>query len=260
MANELRAEVPAVATRSRRRLRAVPGPAPSDTDGPGPGEARGAGLPVAFDELYRAEWSAIVALGWSLTGSWPQAEELAQDAFADAYRRWAEVGRLERPGAWVRRAVINRSASYHRHRNVEQRGLERWSGRDGAGSDAASTDRTGDAAADHVGDPAFWAAMRSLPERQLACLALHYLEDRPVADIASILDCRPATVKVHLHRGRTALAERLAGLTPHRRTDGAPDDPGDLRPVTDEPGPTDRTPDHGTTDHRTTDDGTGEAR
>ncbi|HMS89404.1 MAG TPA: sigma factor-like helix-turn-helix DNA-binding protein, partial [Acidimicrobiales bacterium] len=191
-----------MATRSRRRLRAVPGPAPSDTDGPGPGEARGAGLPVAFDELYRAEWSAIVALGWSLTGSWPQAGELAQDAFADAYPRGAEVGRLERPGAWVRRAVINRSASYHRHRNVEQRGLERWSGRDGAGSDAASTDRTGDAAADHVGDPAFWAAMRSLPERQLACLALHYLEDRPVADIASILDCRPATEKVHLHRGR----------------------------------------------------------
>jgi RNA polymerase sigma-70 factor (ECF subfamily) len=255
MANELRAEVPAVATRSRRRLRAVPGPAPSDTAQAGPGEARGAELPADFDSLYRAEWSAIVALGWSLTGSWPHAEELAQDAFADAYRRWPEVGRLDRPGAWVRRAVINRSASYHRHRNVEHRGLERWSGRERAGSDAAGTDRTGDAAADHVGDPAFWAALRSLPARQLACLALHYLEDRPVADIASILDCRPATVKVHLHRGRTALAERLAGVTPRQRTDGDPDDPTEPPAATADPRPTDRTP-----DHRTPHDGTGEAR
>jgi RNA polymerase sigma-70 factor (ECF subfamily) len=202
-------------------------------------------VPDTFDRVYRTEWSAIVALGWSLTGSWPQAEELAQDAFADAYRRWAEVARLDRPGAWVRRAVINRSASYHRHRAVERRGLERWSARDLVGSDAAGTDRTGDAAAAHVGDPAFWAALRSLPERQLACLALHYLEDRPVADIADILGCRPATVKVHLHRGRTVLAERLAALTAHPQSH---DEPTGDRSTND--GPTD----HGPTDHeRTTD-------
>lgn len=234
MANELHAEVPAVATRSRRRLSAVP-----DPDHPGPDDAP---APDGFDRLYRGEWSAIVALGWSLTGSWPQAEELAQDAFADAYRRWAEVGRLDRPGAWVRRAVLNRSASYHRHRAVEHRGLERWSMQAGVGSDRTDADHTGDTAADHVGDPAFWAALRGLPERQRACLALHYLEDRAVADIAEVLDCRPATVKVHLHRGRAALAARLATVTPGGPTTG--------RPTTD-----DRT-----TDDRTTDDRPGGVR
>jgi len=40
-------------------------------------------------------------------------------------------------------------------------------------------------------------------------VALHYLEDRPVAEIAEILDMKAATVKVHLHRGRLALARRL---------------------------------------------------
>lgn len=164
-----------------------------------------------FDALYRDEWSGLVALGWSLTGSWARAEELTQDAFADAYRRWPEVSRLDRPGAWVRRALINRSASDHRRRGVESRGLARWSARTDRDTDEPGADRTGDAAAGRVDDPEFWAAVRRLPTRQAECVALHYLEDRSVADIAEVLGCRPATVKVHLHRGRTALAAQLDG-------------------------------------------------
>jgi RNA polymerase sigma factor (sigma-70 family) len=171
------------------------------------------GGPRRFDDVYRAEWAGLVAFGWTLTGSWGAAEELAQDAFADAYRRWDEVGRLERPGAWVRRAVVNRAASLHRHRAVERKGLARLGARSGTEADGVGVDRTGDRAADQVDDPAFWVAVRALPDRQAAAVALHYLEDRPVAEIAEIVGCSPATVKVHLHRGRQSLA----------RTLGAPD-------------------------------------
>lgn len=183
--------------------------------------------PASFDAMYRSEWSAIVALGWSLTGTWQTAEELAQDGFADAYRRWDEVGKLDKPGAWVRRAVINRTASFHRHRTVEHQGLGNLSSRDRVDADSAGTDRTGDRATSRVGDPAFWAAVRSLPERQMAAVALHYLEDRPVAEIATILDCSAATVKVHLHRGRLSLAARLTAsndtsTTTRNTTDNQP--------------------------------------
>ena len=58
----------------------------------------------------------------------------------------------------------------------------------------------------------FWAAVRALPERQAQCVALHYLEDRPVAEIATILEMAEGTVKSHMHRGRQALAHQL-GLT-----------------------------------------------
>ena len=180
-----------------------------------PSAIRPATLRIAadFDALYRDEWSGLVGLGWSLTGSWALAEELAQDAFTAAFRNWSEVSRLDRPGAWVRRVLINRSASHHRHQSVQRRGLDRMSSRVRSDSDRPSTDRTGDAAADKVGDPEFWAAVRSLPERQAACVALHYLEDRSVAEIAEILGTRPGTVKVHLHRGRQALAARLLAPT-----------------------------------------------
>ena len=40
-------------------------------------------------------------------------------------------------------------------------------------------------------------------------MALYYLEDASVAEIAAVMDCAENTVKVHLHRGRQALAARL---------------------------------------------------
>lgn len=185
-------------------------------------------VPSAFDDCYRSEWSGLLALAWALTGSWSTAEELAQDAFADAYRRWSEVSRLDRPGAWVRRAVVNRAASHHRHRGVEQRGMARWSSRDAIDHERAGMDRTGDQAASEAGDVEFWAAVRALPQRQSACVALHYLEDRSVADIAEVLGLNAATVKVHLHRGRLTLARNLASAdepaadqTTRRTTDPA---------------------------------------
>lgn len=58
-------------------------------------------------------------------------------------------------------------------------------------------------------DRDFWAAVRSLPRRQAAVIALHYYEDLPVADIAAVLGIAEGTVKAHLHKGRESLARRL---------------------------------------------------
>ncbi len=51
--------------------------------------------------------------------------------------------------------------------------------------------------------------MAKLPGKQRAAIALHYLEDRPINEIAEILDISHATARVHLHRGRQALAKTL---------------------------------------------------
>jgi RNA polymerase sigma-70 factor (ECF subfamily) len=56
---------------------------------------------------------------------------------------------------------------------------------------------------------AFWDTVRSLPRRQAQVVALHYLEDRPVAEIAEILGIAAGTVKKHLFDGRHALARAL---------------------------------------------------
>lgn len=160
-----------------------------------------------FDELYRADWAAVVALGWTLTGSRSAAEELAQDAFLDAYRRWDHVGSLDRPGAWVRRAVANRAVSHRRHLRVVADGTARLAG-------AARTAQDAHADAPPATDPTFWSAVRALPERQAQAIALHYLEDLDVAEIAGLLELRASTVRVHLSRARRTLARTLPAPTP----------------------------------------------
>ena len=55
----------------------------------------------------------------------------------------------------------------------------------------------------------FWAEVRQLPRRQAQVIALHYMYDLSVADVAATLGCAEGTVKVHLSRGRAALAPRL---------------------------------------------------
>ncbi|MEO9223551.1 MAG: sigma-70 family RNA polymerase sigma factor [Acidimicrobiales bacterium] len=51
--------------------------------------------------------------------------------------------------------------------------------------------------------------MRSLPARQAQSIALRYLDDLSVAQIADVLDVAESTVCVRLHRGRIVLAQKL---------------------------------------------------
>jgi RNA polymerase sigma factor (sigma-70 family) len=53
------------------------------------------------------------------------------------------------------------------------------------------------------------AAIKALPPRQRSVIVLFYYEDRPMEDIARILDCSPSTGWVHLHRARKRLGALL---------------------------------------------------
>ena len=115
-----------------------------------------------------------------------------------AHRDWERIGAYDRPGAWVRRVVANLAVSAFRRRTAEAKALTRLA--------FTQTAPLPDLAAS---DPAFWAAVRALPRRQAQVVALFYLEDRAIADVAAILDMTPGTVKRHLFDARKTLARRL---------------------------------------------------
>jgi RNA polymerase sigma-70 factor (ECF subfamily) len=107
------------------------------------------------------------------------------------------IAAYDQPGAWVRRVVTNLSVSAIRRRIVEAKSLVRL---------VRERPREPDRPA---GDAEFWEAVRSLPRRQAQVVALHYLEDLSVAEVADVLEMAPGTVKKHLHDGRRSLARRL---------------------------------------------------
>lgn len=154
--------------------------------------------PERFEDFYLREYLAVVGLAYALSGSRWAAEDLAQEAFIAAHGDWDRISRYDRPGAWVRRVVANLSVSAFRRRVVEAKAFARIAIRQAVA--VPNLD---------AGDPEFWAAIRALPRRQAQVVALYYLEDRSIAEIADILDVTDGTVKRHLHDGRRRLSREL---------------------------------------------------
>lgn len=153
---------------------------------------------TSFDDFYLREFPPMVALAAAVTGSHLLAEDLAQEAMTRVYRRWDQVSRLEKPGAFLRRVTTNLALSRRRRDLVAAAGNRRL--RSATGLSPAEEPHA-----------EVWQAVGRLPGKQRAAIALFYLEDRPVDEIATILSCSAATARVHLHRGRKALAAMLEG-------------------------------------------------
>jgi RNA polymerase sigma-70 factor (ECF subfamily) len=161
-------------------------------------EVTAVGSSETFEEFYEREYRSVVGLAYALSGSRSGAEDLAQEAFLVAHNDWDRVGTYDRPDVWVRRVVANLSVSVFRRSMVEAKALARIA----FGNTPALPELSAD-------DAEFWRAVRSLPRRQAQVIALHYLEDRPVAEVAEIIGTAEGTVKKHLYDGRQALASRL---------------------------------------------------
>ncbi len=150
---------------------------------------------ASFEAMYRTELASMVALAATLTGSPDTGADLANEAMLRAYKQWAKVGVMERPGAWVRRVVINLAHDSHRRTARQIRGMERLRAERPPDGQPSSQD--------------FWAAVRDLPERQRAAVALRYVEDMPIDEIAAVLDVSDGTVKSSLYAARRTLATTL---------------------------------------------------
>jgi RNA polymerase sigma-70 factor (ECF subfamily) len=152
----------------------------------------------AFETFYLNEYPAVVGLAYVLSGRSSTAEDLAQEAFLAAHINWDRIARYDEPGLWVRRVVANLSVSAFRRARSEARALARLLARRAVKRPEFLPE-----------DEEFWGAVRTLPRRQAQVVALHYLEDRPIVEIAAILGVAPGTVKKHLFEGRQTLARTL---------------------------------------------------
>jgi RNA polymerase sigma-70 factor (sigma-E family) len=188
-----------MATDGARDIRAHAGREVAADDTPQPAET--------FDQFYRQEFRPVVALAYGLSGSRMAAEEIAQEAFLAAHRRWSRIRTYDEPSLWLRRVVVNRSVSAVRRRVAEARALTRLGARPHLPTVLPEQHED------------LWRAVRRLPSQQAKALVLHYVDDCSVAEIASILDCAQGTVKTHLHRARRTLADTLGHHAPRRTHD-----------------------------------------
>lgn len=156
------------------------------------------------EALFRSDYRRLVGLARLLVDDPGQAEEVVQDAFVALHRNWP---RLRDPGAaaaWLRQAVVNGSRGRLRKRATARKHLKVVEPSLAGGPDEGAV-----LADEHA---AVAQALRALPDRQRACLALRFYDDLSEAQIADALGIAPGTVKTHVHRGMAALATALEDL------------------------------------------------
>ena len=73
---------------------------------------------LAIEEAFTEEWGRIVAALIRRTRNWDLAEDCAQQAFAEAARRWPGEGVPRQPGAWLMTVARNRAIDRLRHERM----------------------------------------------------------------------------------------------------------------------------------------------
>jgi RNA polymerase sigma-70 factor (ECF subfamily) len=146
--------------------------------------------------VYDRAYPRLVGQLYGVCGDLAEAEDVVQEAFVQAVALGRRFDRLDNPEAWLRTVAVNAARTRHRRRALGER-LGRRSAALGPGRHPA------DLSDDRVG---LVAALRSLPVSQREALALHYLADLPVHEVAATLQVPIGTVKARLSRGRAALA------------------------------------------------------
>jgi len=168
---------------------------------------------ASFDLLVAGRLNRCYRLAWSILLNDADAADATQDGFLAA---WRELPRLRDTAAfdgWLNRIVANKARMFRRHKTRLREVQVTPVGESGAGgsvpperpapsNEPSPFDRVDDA--DAIG-----RAFDTLRERDRVVLALYYVDDRPVAEIARVLDVPVGTVKSRLHFARLALEQAL---------------------------------------------------
>jgi len=132
------------------------------------------------------------------------AEDVAQEAFAKAYRNFRQLRDRDRFRAWLARMTwrlaIDRCRAAHRRQQVEL-----------AAGDAggAATAETVETIESREREELLWKAIDTLPNKLRMVLVLASIEGHDVKDVASLLGIPKGTVKSRLFAARQRLKEQL---------------------------------------------------
>lgn len=193
-----------------------------DPDVPAPGSR----AEDAISALFERYGDRIYALGLTLCDDPSRAEDLVQETFLRALRSWAGFEGRARPSTWLHtiamracRRMERRRAGQPRHMVSLTRVLP--SGDEGVVQLPADDDPEADAVRREATE-AVLRAVAQLPLDFRLPFVLKEMADLSVAEIADVLDVKPATVKTRLHRARLRVRQGLAGT--FSRREAAPPD------------------------------------
>lgn len=164
-----------------------------------------ADLEREFEDRLRESSALAVRVAFGVLRQREDAEDVAQEAFAKAFRHFASLRDPIRFRGWLVRVVwrmaIDRWRSNRRRRAREEVAAPPPT------LESAETRVDEAVRADHL-----WASIDSLPEKLRVVVVLSAIEGHGVREVAELLGVPDGTVKSRLFLARKALAEKLKCL------------------------------------------------
>ena len=146
----------------------------------------------------------IYGMALRMTGSWADAEEMAQETFLRAHRALADFRGDAKLSTWLyaiaSRLCLNRLAS-GAHKMARRRVEEDMAG--------FVADEPGGSLEQDEREAAVHRALAELPEERRVVIVLRDFEGLSYDEIAAVLNLELGTVRSRLHRARLDLKEKL---------------------------------------------------
>lgn len=164
----------------------------------------------------RGAWARLVVRwqpkllrhAWRVLGEAEKARDIVQEAWVEILRGLRSLDDVTAFPAWALRIVTRRCQRWFRKSGRDRQLAEELV----LEAEPQSTESEPEG---FSGDPDLVAeALRALPAAQRSALALFYLENLSVAEIAVALDVPPGTVKTRLMHARRKVRAHLQGAYP----------------------------------------------
>lgn len=173
---------------------------------------------AAFDLLVSRYQQRAYRVAWSILRDAEEARDVSQEAFVRLYQTAGSFAGRSRFSTWFYRILVNLSLDHRRRRGWWQRFFVPAGPSDPSdhGPDHSVLERQPAPTVDPLETldreevmKRVWAAVDRLSPRQRAVVVLQVQEELPTSEIAAVLKCSEATVRVHLHRALATLRKTM---------------------------------------------------
>lgn len=170
----------------------------------------------AITQLYEEYHNGLYFLCLKIVKNEDDALDLVQDSFLQAFDKLETLQNTERFGSWLNQIAANKCRDYLKKKKPllfsQKQGDE-----DGAGEEFEIEDRNETLIPDQSLDTQetrrlIMQIIDSLPDLQRMTVMLYYYEEKPVSEIAEIMECSENTVKSRLNYARKQIRASVLEL------------------------------------------------
>jgi RNA polymerase sigma-70 factor, ECF subfamily len=170
---------------------------------------------AAFDVLVSRYQQRSWRLAWSILRDAEEARDISQEAFVRLYQTAGSFAGRSKFSTWFYRILVNLCLDQRRRRWWQIMGSNHHQSA-GAPAEEPLIERLPadphdptDAMERERAVKQLWAEVARLAPQQRAVVVLQVQEELSTREIASVLRCSEATVRVHLHRALGTLRKRM---------------------------------------------------